>query len=70
MYAVLHAAQTTLRERRNQRALTRRLREQLAADLSTYRTPSDLADLHAMISRSNDRDTVEVRAILAHLHAA
>lgn len=70
MYAALHAAETTLRERRTQRALARRVREQLVADLATYRSPSDLADLHAMIARSDERDTVEVRAILAHLHAA
>lgn len=70
MYAILHAAETTLRERRTQRALARRVRDQLAADLATYRSPSDLADLHAMIARSDERDTVEVRAILAHLRAA
>ena len=70
MYAVLHAAETRLRERRIQRALARRVRTQLVADLATYRSPSDLADLHAMIGRSNERDTVEVRAILTHLYAA
>ncbi len=36
----------------------------LAAELATYRTPSELADLHAMLSQYPDEETAEIRAIL------
>jgi hypothetical protein len=36
----------------------------LAAELATYRTPAELADLHAMLQQYPDEQTAEIRAIL------
>ena len=36
----------------------------LAAELATYSSPSDLAALHAMLDRHDDVDTDEIRAVL------
>jgi hypothetical protein len=36
----------------------------LAAELATYRTPGELADLHAMLAQYPDEETAEIRAIL------
>jgi hypothetical protein len=36
----------------------------LAAELATYRTPAELADLHAMLQQYPDEETAEIRAIL------
>ena len=39
-------------------------RRDLAAELATYQSPSDLTDLHAMLDRYDDADTEEIRAVL------
>ena len=36
-----------------------------SARLSSYNSPSDLDDLHAILDRYNDRETVQIRRILA-----
>jgi hypothetical protein len=33
--------------------------------MSSYNSPSDLDDLHAILDRYNDRETVQIRRILA-----
>jgi len=40
-------------------------RSALARELSSYNSPSDLDDLHAILDRYNDRETVQIRRILA-----
>jgi hypothetical protein len=40
-------------------------RSALARELSSYNSPSDLDDLHAILDRYNDRETAQIRHILA-----
>ena len=51
-----------LRERRAARAADRRLRRELA----TYDTPAAIADLMAMVERTDDPQADEIRGVLAH----
>ncbi len=44
-------------------------RQSLERDLASYNSQSDLDDLHAMLDRYSDRDTVQIRRILAARHA-
>jgi hypothetical protein len=44
-------------------------RRQLERELAGYSTESDLNDLHAMLDRYPDRDTVGIRRILASQRA-
>ena len=37
----------------------------LERELATYNTPADLNDLHAILDRYSDKDTVQIRRILA-----
>ena len=53
---------TQLRESRDAHAA----RAALERDLAGYNSPSDLDDLHAILDRYNDRETKEIRRILAH----
>jgi hypothetical protein len=53
---------TQLRESHDERAG----RAQLERELASYNSPSDLDDLHAILDRYNDRETKEIRRILAH----
>lgn len=39
-------------------------RRDLVAELASYSSPSDLADLHAMLDRYDDADTEEIRTVL------
>jgi len=40
-------------------------RSALERELSSYNSPSDLDDLHAILERYNDRETAQIRRILA-----
>ena len=52
---------TQLRDSRDAHAA----RSALEHELSSYNSPSDLDDLHAILDRYNDRETMEIRRILA-----
>jgi hypothetical protein len=41
------------------------IRKALERELATYTTQSDLADLHAILDRHSDRETADIRRILA-----
>ena len=55
------AIRTQLRESREERAG----RAQLERELASYNSPADLDDLHATLDRYNDRETADIRRILA-----
>ena len=55
------AIRSRIRDRRDAHAA----RSALARELSSYNSPSDLDDLHAILDRYNDRETVQIRRILA-----
>ncbi len=38
----------------------------LERELASYNSPSDLDDLHAILDRYSDQETLEIRRILAH----
>ena len=40
-------------------------RAALQRELASYNSPSDLDDLHAILDRYSDRETVQIRRILA-----
>jgi len=40
----------------------------LERELSSYNSPSDLDDLHAILDRYNDQETVQIRRILIAQH--
>jgi len=44
----------------------RRRRRRLAAELSAYRSPADLNDLHALLEAGPAGQTQEIRQILTH----
>ena len=52
---------TQLRESRDAHAA----RAALERELASYNSPSDLDDLHAILDRYSDRETVQIRRILA-----
>jgi hypothetical protein len=56
------SVRTQLREGREGRAG----RAQLERELASYNSPADLDDLHAILDRYSDRETKEIRRILAH----
>ncbi len=41
----------------------------LARELASYNTPEDLNDLHAILNRYSDKETAEIRRILATQHS-
>ena len=55
------AIRSRIRESRDAHAA----RSALARELSSYNSPSDLDDLHAILERYNDRETAQIRRILA-----
>jgi len=55
------AIRSRIRESRDAHAA----RSALERELSSYSSPSDLDDLHAILDRYNDRETVQIRRILA-----
>ena len=48
----------------------RATRRALERELATYTSPSDLADLHAILDRHSDQETAVIRRILARRAAA
>jgi len=52
---------TQLRDSRDAHAA----RTALQRELASYNSPSDLDDLHAILDRYSDRDTRDIRRILA-----
>jgi hypothetical protein len=74
----MSATTTTSRRARLWTALRGRLRATHAAltarqalerELANYTSQSDLDDLYAMLDRYSDRETVQIRRILAARHA-
>jgi hypothetical protein len=55
------AIRSRIRESRDAHAA----RSALERELSSYNNPSDLDDLHAILERYNDRETAQIRRILA-----
>ena len=55
------AIRTRIRESRDAHAA----RTALERELSSYNSASDLDDLHAILDRYNDQETVQIRRILA-----
>ena len=55
------AIRSRIRESRDAHAA----RSALERELASYSSPSDLDDLHAILDRYNDRETMEIRRILA-----
>jgi hypothetical protein len=56
---------TTIRDRIRETRDAHAARSALQRELSSYNSPSDLDDLHAILDRYNDRETVRIRRILA-----
>jgi hypothetical protein len=59
--SLLTAVREQIRESREGRAA----RSALERELASYSSPADLNDLHAILDRHSDRETVEIRRILA-----
>ena len=55
------AIRSRIRDRRDAHAA----RSALERELSSYNSPSDLDDLHAILDRYSDQETVQIRRILA-----
>ena len=55
------SVRTQLRQGRGERAG----RAQLERELASYNSPADLDDLHAILDRYSDRETAQIRRILA-----
>jgi len=53
---------TQLRESRDAHAT----RASLERELASYNSPADLDDLHAILDRYSDRETKQIRRILAY----
>jgi hypothetical protein len=56
---------TAIRSRIRESREAHAARSALEHELSSYNSPSDLDDLHAILERYNDRETVQIRRILA-----
>ena len=56
---------TAIRGRIQKRRDAHAARSALERELSSYSSPSDLDDLHAILDRYNDRETMQIRRILA-----
>jgi hypothetical protein len=57
---------TTVREQLRESRVEHARRASLERELSSYHSPADLNDLHAILDRYNDRETRQIRRILAH----
>lgn len=60
---------TALRRRLRATRAALTARQSLERDLASYTSQSDLDDLYAMLDRYSDRETVQIRRILAARHA-
>lgn len=61
--SVLNSLRANLRIARQDRLAHRRL----VAELASYRTPAEQADLDAMLDRYSERETAEVREIVGRI---
>lgn len=61
--SVLSSLRANLRIARQDRLAHRRL----VAELASYRTPAEQADLDAMLDRYSERETAEVREIVGRI---
>jgi hypothetical protein len=61
MTSLLTAVREQIRETREERAA----RSALERELASYHSASDLNDLHAILDRYSDHETVKIRRILA-----
>ena len=59
-----------LRAALTERSAERREHRRLADELSTYRTPAEIADLQAAIARSTDPDAAVIREMLSRPRVA
>lgn len=59
--SLLTAVRGQIRQSRDERAA----RASLQRELSSYHSTADLNDLHAILDRYSDRETVQIRRILA-----
>ena len=59
--SLLSTVREQIRESRHERAA----RAALQRELSSYHSTADLNDLHAILDRYSDRETVQIRRILA-----
>ena len=63
--SLLTAVRHQIRETREAHAA----RTSLERELASYRSDADLNDLHAILDRYNDRETAQIRRILASQHS-
>jgi hypothetical protein len=59
--SLLSTVREQIRESRDERAA----RASLERELSSYHSAADLNDLHAILDRYSDRETMQIRRILA-----
>jgi hypothetical protein len=59
--SLLTAVRDQIRESRDERAA----RASLQRELASYHSTADLNDLHAILDRYSDQETVQIRRILA-----
>ena len=57
---------STVREQLRESRVEHARRVSLARELSSYHSTADLNDLHAILDRYSDRETEQIRRILAH----
>jgi hypothetical protein len=60
---------STVREQIRESRQAHARRAALARELSSYQSTADLNDLHAILDRYNDRETRQIRRILASQHS-
>ncbi len=59
---------TAVREQIRESRVERAARVALERELASYSSSSDLNDLHAILDRYSDRETAQIRRILASRH--
>jgi len=59
---------TAIRSRIRESRHAHTTRAALERELASYNSPSDLDDLHAILDRYSDRETAQIRRILASRH--
>jgi hypothetical protein len=57
---------STVREQLRESRVEHARRASLQRELSSYHSAADLNDLHAILDRYSDHETVQIRRILAH----
>ncbi len=64
MFATLTALAADLAARRRDRRAQRAERDRLRAELASYRTPAERADLEAMLARHRPDEVAELEALI------